>query len=168
MNTNVFGLKISTEYRVWAIQKNENYGLYRNFLMAPGSHICMFKYSFVAWKISSLNIFCVFVFLFRAHFRISCMSEINMQESKSKFWNLLYFSHISIDWFQIFACLVQECESEIMFSVSTLSTLKYLQKKKHFLNDSTENFACSSFPKQIFFISVVSVVLQCANQTIRI
>ena len=140
--------------RVWAKQKNENYGLYRNFLMAPGSHICMFKYSFVAWKISSLNIFCVFVFLFRAHFRISCMSEINMQESKSKFWNLLYFSHISIDWFQIFACLVQECESEIMFSVSTLSTLKYLQKKKHFLNDSTENFACSSFPKQIFFLSL--------------
>ena len=100
--------------------------------MAPGSHICMFKYSFVAWKISSLNIFCVFVFLFRAHFRISCMSEINMQESKSKFWHLLYFSHISIDWFQIFACLVQECESEIMFSVSTLSTLKYLQKKNTF------------------------------------
>ena len=120
------------ESRVWAIQKNENYGLYRNFLMAPGSHICMFKYSFVAWKISSLNIFCVFVFLFRAHFRISCMSEINMQESKSKFWHLLYFSHISIDWFQIFACLVQECESEIMFSVSTLSTLKYLQKKNTF------------------------------------
>ena len=74
----------------------------------------------------------MFVFLFRAHFRISCMSEINMQESKSEFWHLLYFSHISIDWFQIFACLVQECESEIMFSVSTLSTLKYLQKKNTF------------------------------------
>ena len=124
--------------------------------MASGSHICMFKKSFFTWKISSLNIFCVFVFLFRAHFRISCMSEINMQESKSKFWHLLYFSHISIDWFQIFACLVQECESEIMFSVSTLSTLKYLQKETHYLNDSTENFAFSAFQDQIFFISVLS------------
>ena len=79
------------------------------------------------------------------------MSEINMQECKSKFWHLLYFSHTSILWFQIFACLLQECESEIMFSVCTLSTMKYLQKETHYLNDSTENFACSSFPKQIFF-----------------
>ena len=84
------------------------------------------------------------------------MSEINMQECKSKFWHLLYFSHTSILLFQIFACLVQECESEIMFSVSTLSTLKYLQKETHYLNDSTENFAFSAFQDQIFFISVLS------------
>ena len=111
----------------------------------------------------------MFVFLFRAHFRISCMSEINMQECKSKFWHLLYFSHTSILWFQIFACLVQECESEIMFSVSTLSTLKYLQKETHYLNDSTENFAFSAFQDQIFFLSLYCLGLsQGPNQTIRI
>ena len=136
--------------------------------MAPGSHICMFKYSFVAWKISSLNIFCVFVFLFRAHFRISCMSEINMQECKSKFWHLLYFSHTSIHWFQIFACLVQECESEIMFSVSTLSTLKYLQKKNTFWMILQKILHFLHF-KIRYFLSLYCLGLsQGPNQTIRI
>ena len=41
-----------------------------------------------------------------------------------------------------------------MFSVSTLSTLKYLQKETHYLNDSTENFAFSAFQDQIFFLSL--------------
>jgi len=47
-----------------------------------------------------------------------------------------------------------------MFSVSTLSTLKYLQKETHYLNDSTENFAFSAFQDQIFFISVLSRFVQ--------
>ena len=81
-----------------------------------------------------------------------------MQECKIKFWHLLYFSHISIDWLQIFACLVQECESEIMFSVSTLSTLKYLQKILHFLHFKIR-----------YFLSLYCLGLsQGPNQTTRI
>jgi len=56
-----------------------------------------------------------------------------------------------------------------MFSVSTLSTLKYLQKETHYLNDSTENFAFSAFQDQIFFLSLYCLGLsQGPNQTIRI
>ena len=112
----------------------------------------------------------MFVFLFRAHFRISCMSEINMQECKSKFWHLLYFSHTSILWFQIFACLVQECESEIMFSVSTLSTLKYLQKKT--LSEWFYRKFCMFFISKadIFYLCSVCCVTMCKpnNQNLGI